>query len=145
MVRGLVRRWCDGWCTFIEKDLRYLYRAVMKYVSEGGWTFLKMNENAVLFFQVLIVTCRELLDCAQSEMALCDALVSYLETTFMKGKDGDSDKKAAAAPTAAASAEFGGLKMVMKKRSDEDFIVMGKGKKGRGQKKVGNWLMGRCD
>lgn len=73
-------------------------------------------------------------------MVLCDALVSYLETTFMKPKEGEEKKSAPAPTTASASAEFGGMKMVMKKRSDEDFI-MGK-KKGRGPKKVTDGCVG---
>ncbi|CAM9420671.1 unnamed protein product [Ectocarpus sp. 12 AP-2014] len=74
----------------------------------------------------------------ESEMVLCDTLVSYLETTFMNVK-GEAPKAAAvAAPQAATNDEFKGMKMVMKKRQDEEFIVMGGGrKKGGGKKKAG--------
>ncbi|CAN0275441.1 unnamed protein product [Laminaria digitata] len=66
-------------------------------------------------------------------MVLCDTLVSYLETTFMKG---ETPKTAAtAAPEAAKTEEFGGMKMVIKTRQNEEFIVGGK-KKGGGKKKA---------
>ncbi|CAM9463462.1 unnamed protein product [Choristocarpus tenellus] len=74
----------------------------------------------------------------ESEMVLCDTLVAYLETTFLKGTAKAED---APVPRAASQmstmADFGGKKMVIKKRDDAEFIVMGGGKKGRGKKKGG--------
>lgn len=55
----------------------------------------------------------------------------------MKAETKEEGEKKATTRAADTSAQFAGMKMVMKKRSDEDFIVMGGGKKkGRGTKKV---------
>eukprot|EP00903_Cladosiphon_okamuranus_P017482 g16102.t1 len=70
----------------------------------------------------------------ESEMVLCDTLVSYLETTFLKTSDAPK-AASVAAPQATTNAEFGGMKVLMKKRQDEEFIVMGGGKKKGGSKK----------
>eukprot|EP00752_Nemacystus_decipiens_P012546 g11112.t1 len=73
----------------------------------------------------------------ESEMVLCDTLVSYLETSFLKPST-DAPKAAVEAKQAATNAEFSGMKMVMKKRDDEEFIATRGGKKkGGGKKKAG--------
>ncbi|KAH7484617.1 hypothetical protein PRIC1_003929 [Phytophthora ramorum] len=62
----------------------------------------------------------------QNEMDLCDALVSFLEKTYGKElKDEQVDK----AETAAAPVELDGMKPLQRK--EEDFMMLGAGKKGK--------------
>ncbi|KAE9019472.1 hypothetical protein PF011_g5822 [Phytophthora fragariae] len=62
----------------------------------------------------------------QDEMDLCDALVSFLEKTYAKElkEQQDEKKEAAAAPV-----ELDGMKPLQRK--EEDFMMLGAGKKGK--------------
>ncbi|KAF4324426.1 hypothetical protein BBO99_00001607 [Phytophthora kernoviae] len=62
----------------------------------------------------------------QDEMDLCDALVQFLEKTYAKELKEKEDK---AAETAAAPIELDGLKPLQRK--EEDFMMLGAGKKGK--------------
>ncbi|CAN0326997.1 unnamed protein product, partial [Discosporangium mesarthrocarpum] len=74
----------------------------------------------------------------ESEMILCDTLVSYLETTFLKDTSAKGPASSAPAMTASSMEDFGGKKMMIKKRNEEDlFSFGGGGKKNKGKKKVG--------
>ncbi|ETI45734.1 hypothetical protein F441_09724 [Phytophthora nicotianae CJ01A1] len=71
----------------------------------------------------------------QDEMDLCDALVSFLEKTYAKELKEEQDEKAA--ETTAAPLELDGMKPLQRK--EEDFMMLGggkKGKKGRNGKKT---------
>jgi uncharacterized coiled-coil DUF342 family protein len=62
----------------------------------------------------------------QNEMDLCDALVSFMEKTYAKElKEEEADK----AETAAAPVELDGMKPLQRK--EEDFMMLGSGKKGK--------------
>ncbi|GMF32802.1 unnamed protein product [Phytophthora lilii] len=63
----------------------------------------------------------------QDEMDLCDALVSFLEKTYAKELMEEQDEKAA--ETTAAPVELDGMKPLQRK--EEDFMMLGGGKKGK--------------
>ncbi|KAG1697038.1 hypothetical protein DVH05_017423 [Phytophthora capsici] len=62
----------------------------------------------------------------QDEMDLCDALVTFLEKTYAKELKEVQDEKA---ETAAAPVELDGMKPLQRK--EEDFMMLGGGKKGK--------------
>ncbi|KAL3666861.1 hypothetical protein V7S43_007810 [Phytophthora oleae] len=61
----------------------------------------------------------------QDEMDLCDALVTFLEKTYAKELKEEQNEKA---ETAAAPVELDGMKPLQRK--EEDFMMLGSGKKG---------------
>ncbi|KAJ0409878.1 hypothetical protein P43SY_005772 [Pythium insidiosum] len=72
----------------------------------------------------------------QDEMDLCEALVAFLEKTFAKELKEEADTAAdEAKKSAAGPAELDGLKPLQRK--EEDFIMLGAGKKGKGKKPAG--------
>ncbi len=80
----------------------------------------------------------------EEEMALCDHLVSYLETNFLSkttkgvGRDSAASNDEAEKPTAQEDDEYEGKVLVIKKRDTEDFLPGRKGgKKNRGGKGKG--------
>ncbi|RLN48389.1 hypothetical protein BBJ28_00006829, partial [Nothophytophthora sp. Chile5] len=64
----------------------------------------------------------------QDEMDLCAAIVSFLEKTYAKELK-EEDSKAAEAAAAAAPVELDGMKPLQRK--EEDFMMLGAGKKGK--------------